>query len=190
MKRLLTALFLLAAIAGKGQSTLPMESHGDIGHWIGNLLTRDTILEMRINALEKRLDSLQRRLDIRIRHSDSVIPFIEAKPEFDKPVIFDCATCPMYWEDWLKLNDTAAMHLLKVIKSVDLPSYAQTSNGIILNAHTTFKAGGVCLYDGKGRLLRTQKGRCDSIETVYDHGKWVPYSQCSYCKPKKKRGKP
>jgi hypothetical protein len=40
-----------------------MPKTGDMGIWIGNLLTRDTILEMRIIVVVRHLDSLQHRLD-------------------------------------------------------------------------------------------------------------------------------
>ena len=56
---------------------------------------------------------------------------------------------------------------------------------LILGAHVHFDENGSCLYDSMGRLIRTESGRCDSIEKVYDHGKWVPWSECSYCNTKK-----
>jgi len=67
----------------------------------------------------------------------------------------------------------------------DLPPYAEVRGDVIINAHTHFDENGSCLYDSLGRLIRTESGRCDSIEMVYDHGKWVPWSECSYCKTKK-----
>lgn len=65
-----------------------------------------------------------------------------------------------------------------------LPGYADTANGLLLGTHWHSQLSGDGEYDSIGRLIRVDHGRLPMWEMVYDHGKWVPYAKCSYCKMK------
>lgn len=72
----------------------------------------------------------------------------------------------------------------KKVSYIPLPKWVDTTNGIIINVNTNFTKDGTCLYDSMGRLIRVESGKCSLLEMVYDKGKWVPYSKCSYYKSK------
>src|ERR1700749_3059701 len=72
----------------------------------------------------------------------------------------------------------------KKVSYIPLPKWVDTTQGVIENAHVHLDQDGTCLYDSLGHLVRVESGSCRLIEMVYDKGVWIPWSRCSYCKPK------
>ena len=104
--------------------------------------------------------------------------------------IFLIGCCPArnssgnYWKTWQVYHRAFAKPNRMYDTNFPLPWYADTANGIIAHIHWHSQPSGDGDYDEIGRLVRVNYGRLPLWEMVWDHGKWVPYAQSSYCKSK------
>src|SRR5579859_4305048 len=152
MKQILLLVALFAILSAQGQNiyfvqTDTSQSVPNRIFKIGSHLFVDWGIPQRsgfiavieaMQDLEHRVDSLQARVD-----SLESRPYFKFVPD-SSPIVNTSFTTIGGYEK--------------------LPAFTEVHNGLIINAHTNFNEHGACLYDSLGRLIRTESGRCNSIE--------------------------